>query len=53
MVLINLLNRMFAYIGKKYSEVMVFQGEGEKWEVSIPNEVILKNKKILSDDFSL
>lgn len=27
----------------KHSEVMVFQGEGEKWEVSIPNEVILKN----------
>jgi hypothetical protein len=28
-----------------HSEAMVFQGEGEKWEVSIPDEVILKNGK--------
>jgi len=27
----------------KPSDVTVFQGEGEKWEVSIPNEVISKN----------
>ncbi|MGG4036525.1 hypothetical protein ABEV74_22960 [Paenibacillus cisolokensis] len=27
----------------KHAEAMVFQGEGKKWEVSIPNEVIIKN----------
>lgn len=31
---------------------MVFQGEGEKWEVSIPNEVFLKNgQKYLLSNF--
>jgi hypothetical protein len=43
MVLISLLIGCSHASENKHSEVTVFQGEGEKWKVSIPNEVILKN----------
>jgi hypothetical protein len=43
MVSISLLIGCSHTSEKQIPEGMVFQGEGEKWEVSIPNEVILRN----------